>query len=146
MSAVEENQRILQTLKGVDFFSKLNMGDLEQLLMSLKRASFPKGHAIIKEGEIGDTFYMISRGKVSVWKKKGFFSKDRLATLGPSQFFGEMALVTNDPRGATVIADEDAELFVLYKKEFKQLLLNNPEIEKQVKEVLQTRKLKNKLR
>ena len=143
MSGVEEYQKILKTLKGVHFFEKLSLDALEQLLSHLKKLSCPKGYAIIREGDIGDSFFIIIKGSVSVWKKKRFFGKTQLASLGPDKFFGEMALVTNEPRTASVMAEDHCELLVLYKNDFKLLLESSKEIDNAVKVVLQIRKVNN---
>ena len=137
--AKQQYQHILQTLKGVDFFTKFNMGELEELMQHIKKLACPKGHVIIKEGQSGDAFYMIYSGKVSIWKKKGFFGKTQLAFLGPDQFFGEMALATNAPRTATVIAEETCELFVLYSSDFRQILMKNPAIAREIDDILKQR-------
>jgi CRP-like cAMP-binding protein len=134
-----------ETLKKVDFFYSLNMGDLDQLVQVLKKRKAEKKEQIIKQGEIGDKFYLIASGEFSVHVKKGGMgSPQKVASLGQADFFGEMALVTELPRTATVICEEAGELFVLYKKDFKKILLQNPRISAIINEVLSKRRAQNR--
>ncbi len=67
-----------------------------------------------------------------------------MAELRSGDFFGEMALVSDEPRSATVTADDACELFVLYKKDFKDILLASPKISAIINRVLADRKSQNK--
>jgi CRP-like cAMP-binding protein len=67
-----------------------------------------------------------------------------VADLSDGDFFGEMALVTELPRTATVVAEDAGELFVLYKKDFKKILLSNPKISAIITEVLAKRRASNR--
>ena len=75
--------------------------------------------------------------------KKGF-GKSKVADLGPDEFFGEMALLSNETRNATVVAEEVAELFILQKYDFEKILMKNPVIMEQLKKSFQERAEKNK--
>ena len=112
-------------LRGINFLAQFNLGELEKLIFRLKKISFKKGKTVVKEGEPGDSFYFISKGKVGVWIKKGL-SKSLIRHLGPGEYFGEMALLTGSHRTATIIVEEDAEFFVLSKDNFREILLGNP--------------------
>ena len=142
----EEYKHILGTLKNVDFFGKLKMGEFELLIGHLKKLICHKGHVIIKEGSAGDAFYMISSGKVAISKKKGLFGRTTLAYLGSGEYFGEMALITHEPRTATVTAEEDCELFVLFSEDFKHILMANPAIGHAIQDVLKGRQASNNIK
>jgi CRP-like cAMP-binding protein len=136
-----EYRKVMDTLKSADFAGKLKMGELDQLMQNLKKMKCSKGYTIIKQGDPGDAFYMILSGKVSVWKQTGtiFKKNTRLAELGPGEFFGEMALVADAPRNASVIAGSDCELYVLYRQDFKKIMLSNIAIAAALQDTLKER-------
>lgn len=78
----------------------------------LERRFFPAGHSIIKQGDAGTVAYLVQSGKVEVFNE----TEDRrmtLATLGPGEFFGEMALIAEEPRAASVDAKTDTQLIIV---------------------------------
>jgi len=150
----------------VDFFEKLKSVQLAELLRKVRKVSVPKGKTVIREGDHGDTFFMIYSGKVSVWHVKNLFNRSilltgekfglvvdkkkkqydgsiLLAVLKEGDFFGEMALVTNNRRTATVIAEEDCEFFVLNRDEFKKTLMDNPKISTVIERAFVNRMVKS---
>ena len=140
----DDFSRLRSALQKVDFFYSLSFGDLDELIRSLRKKKAKKGEEIIRQGEIGDKFYLISSGEVSVNVRKGIGGNKKVATLGDGDFFGEMALVTELPRTATVIAESPLELFVLYKRDFKKILMKNPKISGIINEVLSSRRRSNR--
>ncbi|MGD0566354.1 MAG: cyclic nucleotide-binding domain-containing protein [Candidatus Goldiibacteriota bacterium] len=124
-------------LQKVDFFYSLNIMDLDALIKALKKRKARAGEVIIKQGEIGDKFYLIGSGAVSV-----SINNKKVTELGDGDFFGEMALVTDLPRTATITVLEPTDLFLLYKKDFKKILLSKPKIAHIINEVLEQRRKK----
>ncbi len=139
----DDISKLRSILQKVDFFYSLNFAEIDMLIKALKKRKIASGTEIIKQGDTGDAFFMIASGSVSVYTKKGMTVK-KVATLSEGDFFGEMALVTSEPRSATVTANEPCELFVLYSKDFKKILMANPKIASMIKEVLAKRKMANK--
>lgn len=137
--------RLRQTLQKVDFFYSLHFDELDLLVKALRKRKVAPGTVIIRQGEKGDAFYLVSQGCVSVHIKKGLVGgQKKVAELPTGSFFGEMALISDEPRNATVIADEPTELFVLYKSDFKKILLANPRISEIINSEIQKRKSQNK--
>jgi CRP-like cAMP-binding protein len=135
--------RLRSVLQNTYFFQALQLNELDELIGHLRMVRVQKGYEIVKQGDPGDAFYLIAAGKVSVWMKKGF-RKSKVADLGPDEFFGEMALLSNEPRNATVVAEEVAELFILQKYDFEKILMKNPVIVDQLKKSYDERLEKNK--
>jgi ATP-binding cassette subfamily B protein len=125
--------RLRHVLQNTYFFQSLKLNELDELIGHLRMIRVQKGYEIIKQGDPGDAFYLIATGKVSVWKKKGFH-KVQIATLMTDEFFGEMALLSNEPRNATVIAEDVTELFILQRYDFDKILMKNPAIAQELKE------------
>ena len=115
------------TLKQVSFFELLKMEELDLLMHALERQAFRRGETIIREGQKGDRCYFVVSGAVGIYKG-GMFTRKRIETKAPVRFFGEMALLYNTPRNATVIGEQDGMLFSLSREAFNGILLKNPRI------------------
>jgi CRP-like cAMP-binding protein len=116
---------IEDTLTNVEIFSELPRRDLTRLAEVTVVRRFGKGDVIVREGELGVAFYVVSSGVVEVVKSLGTPNEHVLATLKPGDFFGEMALFDNQVRSASVRAVEDTELLVLTKWDFNAELTTN---------------------
>jgi CRP-like cAMP-binding protein len=88
----------------------------------LERRFVPKDAKIIRQGEEGHSAYLIQGGTVSIFTTKEDGSKVELAQMGPGQIFGEMALLFDGPRSASVMALEDCNLIVMTRQTFKHKL------------------------
>lgn len=103
----------IELLRGVPMFSPLPPAALEGLAGSLQSLRVGTGEEVVRQGEPGDLFYVISAGEVEV------FEDGRLACCeGPGEYFGEIALLRGVPRTATVVARTDLELFALERDAF----------------------------
>lgn len=138
----EEAKKLRHILHDVDFLFHLKVRELDPLLEAMKKKTYAAGATVIKQGDPGDAFYIIASGSLSVWIKKGIQTL-KVATLGQDKFFGEMALVENQPRSATIKADQASELYVLSKVSFRGILMGNPGIAQNIKMVIAKRKAAN---
>jgi CRP-like cAMP-binding protein len=131
-------KHLRRVLQQAYFLQSLSSKELDKLMGCLRAIRVFKGFEIIRQGDPGDAFYLIAAGKVSVWVNKG---KERIqvAELRADQYFGEMALMSNAPRNATVIAEGLTELFILEKFNFDNLLMRNPAIADKLKKAYQMR-------
>ena len=123
----------------MDFFSKFKMRELDAVMVRLKKMTCSKGYTVIRQGDTGDAFYMISKGRVAVWQTPKRGKARYLATLSENEFFGEMALLQDTSRTATVIAEEPCEFFVLYRVDFEETLMKNPAIVATMNKVIKKR-------
>jgi trk system potassium uptake protein TrkA len=135
---------LARILRKVDFFSPLTVGQLDQVLPHVRLYAFDAGETVFKQGEAGDAFYIVYKGKVSVRIKKGFLSFSKtVAALGEGSFFGEMALLTKEPRSATVVSEEPTQLFVLIATDFQFVLQENPATASEMKRIADRRKFES---
>jgi CRP-like cAMP-binding protein len=114
-------------LKNVPIFSELGRRDLERVGKLMVPRSVRSGEVIIKEGDQAAGFFIISTGKVEVVQDADG-KAEKLAELGPGEFFGEMALFEGFPRNATVRATEDTECLAMTRWDFTAEMKNHPEI------------------
>jgi len=108
-----------------EVFPGLTDSWLSYLTHALRSRHVPAGAVICREGEPGDAFYIIESGLVEVSKRLDDESSRILARQGPGEFFGELALVQEVPRSATVTAMEDTTLLEISKADFNQYLNHN---------------------
>ncbi len=108
---------------------------------------FKDGEAIIREGEKGDTFYLIRSGRVKVFTRdiKGTGEQVELGTMEDGGFFGEVALLTDKPRTATIVADGDVELMELTREDFMDIVQTYPSVRKVV-EAYQKKRVQDTIR
>jgi len=119
-------------VKKINFFASMNMGLLEKILSRINHYQYAAGEKICRQGDPGDTFYVVSEGKLKVSVREAFFLSRTLATLGAGDCFGEMALLERKPRNATVSCEENSKVFVLTADHFDQVLAENPSFKAEI--------------
>ena len=110
-------ERRLELLKGVPAFVCLPTSALEELATLLKEHRYPSGATLVTEGEEGDRLYLIAEGHAEV-STTGQGGPVPLATLRPGELFGEIALLRDVPRNATVAARTGVRLYALEGDDF----------------------------
>jgi len=112
----------------ISFFEGLTEGVAEEFARKLNRIRFPQGEAIITEHTHGENLFLICRGKIEINKVLDSSETPyaRLSVLEPGDFFGEMAIIDNEPRSANATALEDVELLVIDKDSFTNLVFSHP--------------------
>ena len=111
----------LEVLERVPLFFGLNRRELARLSAKFYEKSYTAGGTIFVEGEPGKALFVVLKGRVSIWRA-GHAGHETLATLDPGGYFGELALIDDEPRFATAAAEEPALLLVLYKTDFDHLI------------------------
>jgi CRP-like cAMP-binding protein len=111
----------LGVLRDVPLFAALSDEELNELAPLFNDLSFVVGHAIANEGRPGFGFFVIESGSAKVTVKG-----EERGTLGPGSYFGEIALLDQGPRVATVTAESDLTAHVLSPLEFRALVTENP--------------------
>ena len=125
-------QNVIDKIKNVAIFEPLkdDQNALEHVAKLMTMKKIAKGHPVIQEGDEGDQMFVLHGGEVEVCKKTLDGDRYTVTKLSAAQhaFFGELALVDNDRRSATVVASTDCELLVLDKASFKSLGDRDPRV------------------
>jgi MFS family permease len=124
-------ERELELVTSVPFFEPLAPTTLEKLALRLRPLHVRAGTAVVKEGEGGEAFYVIGSGQVDV-----MHGGKLVATLGPGQYFGEIALLHEAPRVATCLVRIDAELYELERQFFVSAVSGNEQSHATVEDVV----------
>jgi CRP-like cAMP-binding protein len=113
----------LELLKGTPLLAGLNQHDLEEAGRLADEVDAKAGKVLMRKGELGSEFFVIIDGTVRI-ERDGMV----IATLGPGEFFGDMALVVERRRTATAIVETDSRLLVVGHREFHSLMDRFPSI------------------
>jgi CRP/FNR family cyclic AMP-dependent transcriptional regulator len=109
-------------LREVPLFSEMDEKEVAGIRNIMDVMKFKAGQVIIREGEVGDLFYVITEGRVEVIVRDADSSDVVLHEAGPGDFFGELSMLTNEPRSARIRAVEDVTTLVLERDEFFNFL------------------------
>ena len=115
-------------LRNVPLFVTLPDSQLALLTSVVSRRSYPRGTTVIAAGDSTDSLYVVISGRLKVMMSDDEGREVILSMLGPSEYFGEMALIDDSPRSASVITLEPCELLVLAKRDFKKCVAENFEM------------------
>ena len=118
----------LDVLRKVPLFATMREGDILAFAELVRERSFPKGSVIVFEDDPGDALYLVAKGQVKVVLIGEDGREVILSVLGEGNFFGEMSLIDEKPRSATVIAMVDSVVLVLRREDFQARLRTSPEI------------------
>jgi CRP/FNR family transcriptional regulator len=121
-------QSAVDLLKSVPLFADLEEGELERFSHVAVPRSFPAGTRVFHEGDSSDACYIVREGSFRVTREHSDGRAITLATLGPGEIFGELAMLDGDERSASAEALTDGELLALPAGDFRSLLARHPEI------------------
>ncbi len=119
---------IVGMLERTPIFSELSKRDLSGLAQTARQRRYAAGEVIIKEGGAAVGCFIVASGEVEVVKGLDSPDQEVLATLGPGDFFGEMAIIDDAPRSATVRAIEDTECVAITRWDFMAEVRTRPDI------------------
>jgi CRP-like cAMP-binding protein len=132
-------QRRKQLLDAVGLFAPLSDAERDELVHHLRYAPFTRGEVLTRQGAEAHWLYLIEEGTVSVRVSEGGLERT-VAQLGDRSFFGEMSLLTGEPRTATVVAETDVKCFRLEKAAFQSVLERRPELAEDLATILSRRR------
>ena len=118
-----ERHFVDQHLANVPLFADLDRKELEEISSLATETQVKAGKVLTQQGAHGNEFIVILEGEAEVVR-----DGDLLATIGPGTYFGEIALLSERPRGATVTAKTDMSIAVINRREFSTMLADAPEV------------------
>jgi len=130
---------IVETLDRVELFSPLSEEERRQVAQGAQVHRYAAGEDVVRQGEEGDSFFIITSGTVEVSKTDSSGRKGVLAQLESGAFFGEMSLLTGEKRTATVTALKDVDVIVIHKACMAEILETNPSMAEKLSQQLERR-------
>ena len=131
----------LEALRSISLFQSLTAEELERLAGALSLAPFAPGEAIVVQGKDVRHLYVLTRGSVEVRVELPGAPPRAIAKMTAPNFFGEMGMLTGEPRRATVVALTEVECWRLQKEPFQGILADRPRIADEISAVLAAREV-----
>jgi CRP-like cAMP-binding protein len=113
----------IDVLRTVSLFEGLDEDELSRLADRFQERTVPEGDVVVEEGSTGTSFFVIAEGAATI-----SVGGDMKATVGPGDSFGEMAVIDEDVRSASVVAATDLRLYFLTPWEFRPFVREQPEV------------------
>jgi hypothetical protein len=126
-------------LKNIEIFADLSVNELAAIAAVTEEAAFDADEQVFREGDVGDTLYLVLDGNVAVIKDCNREKEIELDTIGAGDYFGEMALFGDDRRSATIRVKHAARFLTLHKQELQEIVREYPQIALHVCRVLSMR-------
>jgi CRP-like cAMP-binding protein len=114
----------IDLIKRVPLFASASKSELAEIASIADEIDLPEGKVLIREGDSGREFFVLIEGKADVER-----GGRKVATLGPGDFFGEIALIAKTPRNATITTTSPVRALVITDRAFRQLLDHSPQIQ-----------------
>lgn len=134
-----ELARRLETIDRIGIFRSLDDDERQDLAERLVYAPFAKGDVLTRQGAVAHWLYIIVSGEAEAWWQPPEGEQRLLERRGPGSVFGELGLMTGEPRRATVVAVTDIEAYRLDKESFEHIIQDRPELAEQMSQILQRR-------
>lgn len=125
---MQDNQNITRFLHTVPLFQGLGERQLQRLAKRFKERSYAKGETIVHQGTLGIGLFILETGRADVVYDAPDGEKNVVNQLGQTDFFGELSLLDDAPRTASVVATEDAKCLVLAQLDFMDALREDADI------------------
>ena len=117
-----------QLLARISLFENLQAEELEQLSALLRSRRYSKGEVIFHQGDIGTALYIVRKGQVAIRLSSDDGKEAILTLLDRGDFFGELALLDEEPRSTDAIAREEVDLLSLQREDFRRFLEERPQL------------------
>ena len=131
---VREQVIICEMLAKIEFFAGLNAAELGRVAEEMERRPFRVGDAIIRQGDVGEHFFLVRKGEVDV-RVADVEGERVVATLAGGRYFGERALITGEVRNATIVARGEGAVYALGKAAFDAAIASAPSLQQQIRNI-----------
>ncbi|MCP4678511.1 MAG: cyclic nucleotide-binding domain-containing protein [Deltaproteobacteria bacterium] len=136
----KEAKKLLRSLSRVKLLQLLPAEEIIRIIPHIKRRSFVASDIIFKEGDAGEELYFILSGQVSIERSGDFSEQDKVvANLGRGDVFGEISLISKQPRTATATAKSAVKVLVVFKRDFERVLEDSAALQEGVQKLVQDR-------
>ena len=132
----------MKTLASVKLFASLQQSELQLIASTLRDANFTRNDAMTRQGDLADWLYVLVSGKADVWYETNANDRSHLATLSAGDVFGEMGLMTGEPRNATVTARTETECYRIDRNSFEAIVQKRPELANEFARLIDERQFK----
>jgi CRP-like cAMP-binding protein/small-conductance mechanosensitive channel len=136
----QEMAQRMVALRTVGLFHGFSVDELNQLAERLQPAPYLAGDTLVRQGAEAVRLYIIVEGRADVYVQGDAGERAKVAELGPGDFFGEMALMTGEPRTATVTAKTPMLVYRLDKDSFRDLIVSRPDVAEEISTILAKRR------
>lgn len=126
--AVDELTRRAEILQRVEILKEVDLADLENLSRAITTQTFSDGTVIFKEGDDGDTMYIIEQGGINIYSKNSATPENLLRSSGVGEVVGELALLDGDHRSAQAVAVGNCKTIILRREQFMMFLRSRPRV------------------
>ena len=130
----------VKLLAKIPLFEPLRSGELEHLVKTLRRLVFEPGKTLVRTGDAGDSLFMLIEGLLAVRVERDGELR-QVARIEPGQCFGEMSLLTGEPRSATIHAVTESVVYEIHKEPLTHLMHERPELAEHLSRILAERQL-----
>lgn len=137
---VDFSKNLEALLSRVSLFTSLPEAGVSELARALKPHTLKKGATVVKAGEAGNSMYLITEGVLEVYLDiEKTLDDHRVATMSPGDYFGEMSLITGDPRSATIRAATDALIYEIEKSALEPIFKAYPSLPESIAQTVASR-------
>jgi hypothetical protein len=135
----DEAKQLQAVLEELGFMGHIKPEIFRELTQRFNKVTFERGDSVLKQGRSGGAFFILARGTISIWADKGS-ERIRVASIKPTTYFGEIALLEGSERTATLVAEDNVEVLSLGKKDFFEILFAIPQIKNKIVKTAGSRK------
>ena len=139
LAAEKRREEIFSVLRPLPVFTPLSDDQIRTLVEGADLQMFMNGETLVRQGDLGASLFVIRSGSVRIERSQDGGPATKMTTMGPGDFFGEMSLLTGEPRTASIVAEDETQVVVVGKEAFARVLTADTGILTGLSEALESR-------